>query len=917
MTATGIPSVSKIMEIFESNNTDAKVDFLEKCPNSTVLENAKEYIKQPYLEVNLGALNMLAETYSRGIDCHLGVVLSEAIYHISQKAITTIFEKKLRDAYLFCAGSSLHNWLLGLNGLGRYQDSVEVGEEKLNWLKNKSYEESLKHQCILCLSLIEAYLGLAHGNNYKSNEPNKSFLIRAQELLNETKKINKTILNRNLAVRSWTIMWCIAPVRAELKYKAVQLIFSKFHKAYHSKLEQLENKYNQLIQKATNLPVSPERKTEQEQKQFDREISQNLNVLKESLKNIEKINPKLVDRFKSITESLETLKQQSSSNSAVEKAIADRDANKQESSPSSFTSAGEKAIANRDLMDRLSDFLSGYELKNNSNEAQKIQLQKKIRNACLIFTDPIKGRDQIEIQKSLTVLQEARRLARQNYFIEDENDALWGLYLCYSRSQQEDLAIESLQSLRRNLESLRSKISDPMKRAGIFTKFPYLFASLCQLLCRAGRSEELLEAVEGAKGRVLADVLTESRGEIIEDSTFTEPVKYLPELMQQVHAHYLSYFVDDESTYAVLVAKDGSMYSQEITLGKETLREWSKEVNPKPWGTTTYNGEARIDIPDDLPDRLAKLVSWLEPFAKSGLIKQEDHICYCPDEELHLIPLHYVTFLNEPLVKYVSLSRIYGASALVSILKQSPGYFSQAIAIQVPYEHEKSKSQKGERFHSKLQQLDLAPKWLVENLLTQYLKEEKADLQALRNLNLRNKLIHFSTHGIFPHKDKSFSGKDENPYTNSGLMLAAEEKLPVRNVMDAKNPNVFTKHLLTPKKILDKDINPNLNFSESHISLMACVSGLSKEGIGGDALGLEWAFLLAGASSLLGTHWNVPAAAAAEFSLRFYDKWLNQRFPRYAAWRETVLELMSYEWKLYKHCSTYYWAAFSLTGDWR
>ena len=534
MTAKEILSVSRIMEIFESNNTDAKDDFLKECLDSPAMAIAKEYIKQPYLEVNLGALNMLAETYSRGIDCHFGVVLSKAIYELAKQALAANPEKDVYNTYLFCAGSSLHNWLLGLNGLGRYRDSVRVGEEKLNWLKNKSYEESSEHQCMLCLGLIEAYLGLAHGNNSKLNEPNESFLIRVKELLDETKKINKTTLN------------------------------FKLYKAYQSTSEQLENKYNQLIQAATNLPTSPETKTEQEQKQFDREISQNINVLKKSLKSIKEINPELVDRFKFITESLEKLQRRSSSNSA-----------------------GEQAIANRDLMDRLSDFFIVDNLNNNPNEAQKIQLQKQIRNACLIFADRIKGKDQIEIQKSLTVLQEARRLARQNNFIEDENDALWGLYLCYSRSQQEDLAIESLQSLRRNLESLRSKISDPMKRAGIFTKFPYLFASLCQLLCRAGRSEELLDAMEGAKGRVLADVLTESRGEIIEDSTFTEPVKYLPELMQQVHAHYLSYFVDDESTYAVLVAKDGSMYSQEITLGKETLREWSKEVNPRTLGNNS------------------------------------------------------------------------------------------------------------------------------------------------------------------------------------------------------------------------------------------------------------------------------------------------------------------------------------------
>ena len=887
MTEKETPSVSEnIIDIFNGNNTTAKVAFLESCPDSPAMATAKQSVSQPYLEVNLAGLSMLAETYSRGIDCNLGVALSEAIYRLAQEALpTTSCEEKLYGAYLFCAGNSLNSWLLGLNALGQYHDSVQVVERELEWLKDKSYDESQEHQCMLLLSLIEAYIGLAHGNDGKENK----LLAKVKTLLDTT---------------NW----------------------GSLKGAYEIKLNQLQQKYARLVQDATNLPTSPDKKQELEQKeskQFNEEINENLRIFDKSLENIRKfeeknkIAPKISTGFKNIIESLKPLRQKlsqesPSSDSTGEQAITDRDANKQESSPSSI-SAGEQAIANKDITDQLTDFLSAL----NPNQTQRLQLQKQIRNACLIFADPVKGQDQKLIQNSQNKLQEARSFARQNNFIEDENDALWGLYLCYSRSQQEDRAIDALQSLRQNLESLRSQISDPMKCAGVFQKFPYLFASLCQLLCRAGRSEELLNAMEGAKGRVLADVLTESQGEVIEDSTFTETVKYLPELMRQVHAHYLSYFVDDESTYAVLVAKDGSIHSHEIALSKKELREWSKDIDPKPWGTTTYSGDKRIDIPDDLPDRLAELVSWLEPFAKSGLIKCEDHICYCPDEELHLVPLHYVTFLNEPLVKYVSLSRIHGASALISILRKSPEYYTQAVAIQVPYEHEKRKSKEGERFYSKLQQLDRVPNWLSKNLSTDTLKDEKADLQALRNLNLRNKLIHFSTHGIFPQKAKSFFGKEQNPYINSGLMLAFEGKLPVRNVKDLKNSDVYKKQLLTPKKILDQDTNPNLNFSESHISIMACVSGLSKEGIGGDALGLEWAFLLAGSNSLLSTHWNVPATAAAEFSLRFYDKWLNQHFPRYAAWRETVLELMSYQWLSDEHCSTYYWAAFSLSGDWR
>jgi CHAT domain-containing protein len=94
------------------------------------------------------------------------------------------------------------------------------------------------------------------------------------------------------------------------------------------------------------------------------------------------------------------------------------------------------------------------------------------------------------------------------------------------------------------------------------------------------------------------------------------------------------------------------------------------------------------------------------------------------------------------------------------------------------------------------------------------------------------------------------------------------------------------------------------------------VTGLAKEGIGGDALGLDLAFLLAGARSLLTTHWDVSAHASADFSVRFYQKWLLEGSTRAEAWREAIFQLMDAPGSAGQP-SEYYWAAFSLSGDWR
>jgi CHAT domain-containing protein len=373
--------------------------------------------------------------------------------------------------------------------------------------------------------------------------------------------------------------------------------------------------------------------------------------------------------------------------------------------------------------------------------------------------------------------------------------------------------------------------------------------------------------------------------------------------MQQVRAHYLSYFVDEEETYAVLVAKDGSLYSQVISLGKKTLREWSVGINPKYWGKFPF-GPDGPRMPKDMPDRFAPLVKWLEPLVDAGLLHQGEHICYCPDEELHLVPLHYVTFRGQPLVCHFSLSRIHGAQALQILLQRAPATPSQFIALHVPTRQDLT--DKGAE--NKLSNLRRAPNWLSEHLSGHVVQGENADWSKVKQLDWQDQIAHFAMHGTFPDADNANANRDPNPYSASGLVLAKHGQLP--DLVQVFQSGKVDDALLSPQKVM------GLDFCGSHISLMACVSGLARESISGDALGLEWAFLQAGATSLLSTHWNIPASASAEFSVRFYQKWLVNKLSRAASWRETILELMDVQWGS-QNPPPYYWAGFSLSGDWR
>jgi tetratricopeptide (TPR) repeat protein len=551
------------------------------------------------------------------------------------------------------------------------------------------------------------------------------------------------------------------------------------------------------------------------------------------------------------------------------------------------------------------------------SDIERVRLNIDTANS--IFFDPKKEPDLVSIEQSIATLQAALQWTRANHFSEEECEALRGLAICYKRQEkiqpdpnlQKELAaksVEMLLALRKNIELIRSGIVDPFQRVYWMNWYVYLFPMLCEQLYKLDRSLELLNAIEGSKGRVLADVLTQKDERPIADFDFSASVKQLPALMKQVGAHYLTYLVDDEETFAVLVAKDGSLHTHSVAIGKTQLNQWLSDdsegknlLDPTNWGKRIT---AKIRLPN-LSELLAPFVSWLEPYAKAGLIQPNDHFCYSPDASLHLIPLHYLPFLGNPLVCYVSVSRIHGAAALVELMKQPPEKPFRLTAVYVPA---KSDSQNGNGELAAQQKLEDI-RWIAD-----WLKETKkmdgtitsntaADLSTVTQLHFSQRLVHFSTHGTFPSRNEQDRSDAVSPYRTSGLVLAKDGELPEDS--DGQGST-----LLTPEEI----IKGKLNFSGSHVTMQACVSGKAKEGIGGDAIGLDWALMLAKASSVLSTHWYVDAGGARLFSQTFYQYWLFENdYSRAQAWRKTILDLMEDR----ETASPSDWAAFSLSGDWR
>lgn len=105
------------------------------------------------------------------------------------------------------------------------------------------------------------------------------------------------------------------------------------------------------------------------------------------------------------------------------------------------------------------------------------------------------------------------------------------------------------------------------------------------------------------------------------------------------------------------------------------------------------------------------------------------------------------------------------------------------------------------------------------------------------------------------------------------------------------------------------EIFEHLHLDADLVTLSACDTGLGQEDAGEGLLGLTWAFLYAGADSVLASLWSVSDASTAKLMARFYRE-LSTGVPEAEALRRAQLTLLDDP----ATRSPFYWAPFHLVG---
>ena len=180
----------------------------------------------------------------------------------------------------------------------------------------------------------------------------------------------------------------------------------------------------------------------------------------------------------------------------------------------------------------------------------------------------------------------------------------------------------------------------------------------------------------------------------------------------------------------------------------------------------------------------------------------------------------------------------------------------------------------------------------VNNILAQVPDDQEfsalgfdATREAAISPNLQDyQIVHFATHGCI----------HENPLL-SGLAFSSYDEQGNRQDSFLRLQDIF-----------------NLQLNAELVVLSACETGLGDNVSGEGIVGLTRGFMYAGARRVLVSLWAVNDPATAELMENYYQKMLQDNLTPVAALRAAQLEM----WQGDTWQSPYYWAAFTIQGDW-
>lgn len=400
---------------------------------------------------------------------------------------------------------------------------------------------------------------------------------------------------------------------------------------------------------------------------------------------------------------------------------------------------------------------------------------------------------------------------------------------------------------------------------------------------------------------------------------------------EQHYAAYLTFPLSRDSTDAVV---------ERVDLGEAALINEAVEIVCRRMSAGQYAAK-------DLRTALSRLADLLyTPLAKH--LGDVSHLVICPDGQLSRLPFEMLPvgkrfLVEEKTITYVTsgreIPRLAGnhssskAQTAKCLVLGNPDFdldpaniHSTAAKPNVQLVGDRttirslSRDYRGLRFSplpgSEAEARGIAKLLGSEAILRVGADAREAELKAV----VSPRILHLATHGFFL-TDQEFKRTNampdllasagglapgggrpeqdwENPMKRCGIALAGANHATRITEADAEDG------LLTG---LEASLL-NLQGMELVI-LSACESGTGEVRIGEGVMSLRRAFRIAGAETVLASHWKVSDKATSQLMTEFIRRW-RAGTPRAEAWREAQLTLLRSK----EFANPYFWAAFTLTG---
>jgi len=193
----------------------------------------------------------------------------------------------------------------------------------------------------------------------------------------------------------------------------------------------------------------------------------------------------------------------------------------------------------------------------------------------------------------------------------------------------------------------------------------------------------------------------------------------------------------------------------------------------------------------------------------------------------------------------------------------------------------------------------------LNNIESVQLLGKGANEKNIKNVESPN-IIHIATHGFFladkAQSDELYSVGD-NPLMRSGLLFSGAEKY-----FDGKQI-LFTGSLEEEDGVLTALEVLNMNLANTDlVVLSACETALGEIKNGEGVYGLQRAFVIAGAKSILMSLWKVDDQTTKELMVLYYKN-LFKGINKFDALTEAQKKLKE------KYNNPYYWGAFIINGN--